>query len=116
MIVNEVSYDGTTTEEWKRPELEDFGYADRWSELSETQKKDVISHFLVTTGTDGNPPGDYEPLKLPVVEAGSNMLNKHGLDSAKAYLSKTEGLTENGREKVRKKISDLQKKEFGEGE
>lgn len=68
--VHDVSYDGTTTEEWSAPREHDFDTDD----LST-----IADHFLLSAS--GFPPENFGDLKLPVVAPGGD-LNLNALETA----------------------------------
>ena len=108
--MHEPEFDGTTTEEWDRPQLNDFD-TDALSAVDD--------HFILSTS--GFPPDDFEDLKLPVVDPDGN-LNHNALQVAKGGhgVEAVEDIDEDAKSDVKDLIDRLANEhfdaDFGDGE
>lgn len=100
--VHEPEFEGTTTEEWDRPQLNDFDTDD----LSE-----VADHFVLSSS--GFPPDAFEDLKLPVVDPEGN-LNRNALQVAKGGhgVEAVEGIDDETESEVEDLIDRLANEHF----
>lgn len=99
--VHRPDFSGTTTSDWSKPNLEDFG--------EDPDMSEVADHFLVSVA--GFPPENYGELKLPVVEPNGD-LNLNALQNAKARASQTDGLSGDDLERAVSIINSLANEEF----
>ncbi len=101
------TYSGTTTGEWSRPDLEDYGY-ESVEDIPDDANPHPAEHSLL-----GEKDGETwdEVSVLPVVDSNGN-LNKSGLESAKTYASQVEGISQDTVENAKEKANQLLRDEF----
>ena len=81
MFNDDLSFDGFETSKFEKPRLKDYGYGSSWDSLNHHQQEDVEDHYLINKGSH-DPPADFGSLSLPVVDPGTNKLNKHAVDNS----------------------------------
>ena len=101
------TYSGTTTGSWSAPDLEDYGY-ESVEDMPEDASPHPAEHTLL--GEEDGETWD-EVSVLPVVEPNGD-LNKNGLESAKTYADRVEGISANTVENVKEKADMLLREEF----
>ena len=101
------TYSGTTTSDWSRPDLEDYGY-DSVDDIPSDASPHPAEHSFL-----GEEDGETwsEVSILPVVQPNGN-LNRNALESAKTYVSQVEGITQDIVENVKEKADQLLRDEF----
>jgi hypothetical protein len=116
--MHEVTYEGTHSNEWNSPDLEDFVDAmdieesiNEYDDLTTQAKRDVASAFIISAS--GFPADDYGDLKLPVVEP-SGELSRRALAAVKGGhgVSAVSGLDESMEDEITDYVNQLAEDEF----
>lgn len=101
--MHEVSYSGTTTDDWSAPQQGDFDTDDR---------SEIADHFLLSES--GFPPDAFGDLRLPVVDPDGN-LNLNALETAYAgghSVEAVDDIDDETVEAVQDTIESLAEEEF----
>lgn len=116
--MHEVDYEGTHSNEWNRPNLEDFVDAmdieesiNEYDDLTTQAKRDVASAFIISSS--GFPADNYGDLKLPVVEP-SGELSRRALETVKGGrgVSAVDGLNDEMENEIINYVNQLARDEF----
>jgi hypothetical protein len=103
---HEVSYSGTTTEDWDAPQMNDFDTDD---------PGEIADHFLLSA--TGFPPANFTDLRLPVVGPDGN-LNENAMQTAHGGahgVASIDGVDDDTVERVREYLDGLSREAFGAG-